>query len=116
MKRCKGSMVKVERDARSKAAKIVSSELFVQGSLIEMARVCGKKTCKCTRGEKHVSLYLAIRKDNKRKMIYIPKEMEKQVQALVNAYQKMKESLDTVSESCLNQLIQAKKNILEQND
>lgn len=116
MKRCKGSMARVERDARSKAAKIVSSELFVQGSLIEMARVCGKKTCKCTRGEKHVSLYLAIRKDNKRKMIYIPKEMEKQVQTLVNAYQKMKESLDTVSESCLNQLIQAKKNILEQND
>ena len=116
MKKHRGSMARVERNARSKAAKIVSNELFVQGSLIEMARVCGKKTCKCTKGEKHVSLYLAIRKDNKRKMIYIPKEMEEQVQALVKAYQKMKESLETVSDSCLTQLLRTKKDVLEYRD
>ncbi len=112
MKKHKGSMSKAERNARSKAAKIVSSELFVQGSLIEMARVCGKKTCKCTRGEKHVSLYLAIREDNKRKMIYIPKELEKRVKVLVKRYQKMKESLETISDSCLKQLKLSKKDKL----
>ena len=106
--RNKSSMTRAEREARSKAVKIVSSELFVQGSLIEMARVCGKKNCKCTRGEKHISLYLAVRKDNKRKMIFIPKNLEKEARLLVKAYQKIKRSLETISDNCIKRLIQTK--------
>jgi len=107
-------MSKGERRERSLAAKIISSEPFIQGSLFEMGRICGKATCKCTlKGEKHVSLYLTISKDNKKKMIYIPKEMEKQVQMLVEAYQRIKKSMAIVSDNCLEQLIQSKKNLLK---
>jgi hypothetical protein len=32
-----------------------------RGSLVSMTRPCGKSGCHCTKGEKHTSLYLAIR-------------------------------------------------------
>ncbi|MEA3272719.1 MAG: DUF6788 family protein [Patescibacteria group bacterium] len=110
----KRQMSKKERRERSLAAKIISSEPFIQGSLFEMARVCGKATCKCsTKGEKHVSLYLTISRDKKKRMIYIPKRLEKQAQEMVKAYQKTKKSMAIVSDNCLKELIQAKKDLLE---
>ena len=111
----KSHMSKKERSARSLLAKIVSSEPFVQGSLFEMARICGKATCKCAKGEKHVSLYLTISRDNKKRMIYIPKKLEKQARILVEAYQGIKKSMADISDNCLEQIIQSKKELLEKN-
>ncbi|MFQ5454113.1 MAG: DUF6788 family protein [Candidatus Zixiibacteriota bacterium] len=100
----KSNLSKKERTARSKAAKIISRDYFIQGSLVKMARVCGKETCKCTRGEKHVSLYLAIREDNKRKMLYIPRELETQVKTKIAAYKDIKKAMELISDNCLKRL------------
>ena len=55
-----------ERDARSRAVKRVAEQSLLRGSLVEMARTCGKTGCRCQQGQKHVSLYLAVRRGRQR--------------------------------------------------
>lgn len=97
-----------ERRVRSELAKLVHDEPFVCGSLVSMKRVCGNKRCKCARGDKHVSLYLAIRVDGKRRMIYVPTQWEETITTWVEDYQKIKTLMDDISESCLRRLLEAK--------
>ena len=65
-----------ERQARSRLAKLLHEQPFLIGSLVSMDRVCGKPGCKCTRGELHPGLYLALRVGTKRKMIHVPQSLE----------------------------------------
>ena len=65
-----------ERDARSNAVKRVADQPLLRGSLVRMRRTCGKKGCPCQQGEKHASLYLAVRSGGRRAMIYVPPALE----------------------------------------
>jgi hypothetical protein len=98
-----------ERGARSRAAKLVHDRPLIIGSLVEMARTCGKPNCKCTRGEKHMSWYLALRHKGKRKMIHIPRECESPVFEGVKAYQELWEQMDVISQVSLARITQAPK-------
>ncbi len=60
-----------ERTARSRLAQLMHDHEFIRGSVVSMARCCGKKNCRCQQGEKHVSLYLSIKIEGKRRMIYV---------------------------------------------
>jgi len=98
-----------ERQDRSQLAKIIHQQPLLAGSLVTMARVCGKAKCKCARGHKHVSLYLAIRDGKRRKMIYVPREMEPLVRAAVEAYQQAQRLTAQISQTCLERFQNAKK-------
>lgn len=98
-----------ERNARSKAAKIVHGKPLIIGSLVEMARTCGKPNCKCATGEKHKSWYLALRHKRKRKMIHIPRGCEEAVFEGVKTYQELWEEMDAISQSCLDRIPLSKK-------
>lgn len=98
-----------DRSARSSLLKLLSSPLpIVRGSLVSMARTCGNKGCKCYSGQKHVSLYLDARIGDGRKMVYIPKEMEEAVRAMVDNARKMDALLEEMSQASVDQLVQAK--------
>jgi hypothetical protein len=73
-----------------------------------MARVCGKKSCKCAQGEKHVSLYLAARVGKKRKMLYIPPDLEEAARRLVENGKKVEELLEDISQASLERLVEQK--------
>jgi hypothetical protein len=73
-----------------------------------MARTCGKTGCHCQQGKKHVSLYLAVRVDNRRKMIYVPHAMENTVRGWVENAQDVDRLLDFISQQCLTQFLQQK--------
>lgn len=81
-------MPEKERRNRSEAVKILNEAQFVEGAIVRMERKCGKENCKCTRGELHVSLYLACRYKNGRKMICIPSEKEEQLKEAVKNYKR----------------------------
>ena len=66
-----------DRAARSRLIQLLgAAKPIARASLVTMARSCGKKGCRCARGEKHVSLYLAARVGKTRKMLYVPPELE----------------------------------------
>lgn len=94
-----------ERSARSKLAKLVHDKPFVVGSLVKMARTCGKAGCKCTKGDKHVSWYLATRHKGVRKMLCIPRQSEKDVIEWVKTYKEITKQMDIISQQCLKRFM-----------
>lgn len=106
--RHRGGLSVRERSARSHLAQMVHQEPLLRGSLVRMARVCGKPGCRCTRGKKHVSLYLAIRSSGVRKMIYVPSEWEETVRCWVEAWREADGLLDAVSGECLRRFLLGK--------
>ncbi len=85
-----------ERYARSKLAKLLHDQPFVKGVLVTSQRTCGKQQCKCTRGERHLSSYLSIRHEGKRKMICVPKQWENRIRISVKTYKNVMELMNTV--------------------
>jgi len=73
-----------------------------------MARSCGKKNCKCAKGEKHVSLYLSTRVGKSRKMIYVPSDLEAQARALVENFRAVEELIETMSQASLKRFLEKK--------
>jgi len=106
--RHRGHISAQERKKRSILAKLLHDRRFLCGSLVTMARTCGNPRCKCSRGEKHVSLYLAIRDGDKRKMIYVPARWEQTIRSWVEAYQQIKQTTDDVSQLCLQRFLEDK--------
>jgi hypothetical protein len=105
----RGHIPQKERHARSKLAKLLHGYPFVKGVLVISGRTCGKPQCKCSRGEKHLSCYLSIRHEGKRKMICVPKQWEGRIRTSVKTYKDVMELMDIVSDSCVDRLIKSKK-------
>ncbi|NIR15911.1 MAG: hypothetical protein GWN86_19095, partial [Desulfobacterales bacterium] len=64
----------------------IGSQGFVRGTVSVRERVCGKANCRCTRGEKHVSLFLTRSKDGTVEQLYIPREKEELARRWVENY------------------------------
>ena len=87
------------KNTTSHLAKLIGRGDFLRGNPVIMSRVCGNKNCRCIlEGKKHKSLYISKNKDGKRKMIYVPKRMEEEVAAKLEAYQKIKKLTEKISE------------------
>ncbi len=86
------------------------NRIFNHANLTTIGRSCGNKNCRCVReGKKHVSMYLTtIRKDGKRKAIYIPRRLEEETKAMVDRYFKIKETLEEISDINLKRLLNKK--------
>ena len=98
-----------DRTARSRLVQFLgASHPVARASLVTMARVCGKKGCKCAQGEKHVSLYLAARVGKKRKMLYVPPELEDEARRLVQNARTVEELLEEMSQASLERLVEQK--------
>ena len=76
---------------------------------IPVVAACGKAGCHCMQGNKHVSLYLSTKVDGKRRMFYIPPELEEEVYRCVAAYREAQALTATVSEACMNRVLEAKR-------
>jgi len=97
-----------QRHARSRAVQQIAENPLLRGSLVCMARTCGKAGCHCRQGEKHVSLYLSVRLDNRRRMIYVPPAMESTVRGWVENAQEVDHLLDFISQQCLSDFLHQK--------
>ena len=104
-----------DRNARSKLLQRIADLPMCKGSLQREARVCGKPTCRCRNGEKHVSLYLVTYLDGRSKRIYLPWEMEDEVRQALQNWQQVQQLLNTVSQQGLQALLKQKEPLLQRN-
>ena len=109
--RHRGQFSRSERGARSRLAKLVHNESFLCGSLVPLRRVCGKEGCKCTQGELHPGLCLALRVGDKRKMIYVPQALETTARRWVSTYQEAWQLMEKISQVCLERFLRGKENV-----
>lgn len=87
------------KKATSRLARLVHKGSFIRGNPVIMKRECGNKNCRCyLEGKKHKSLYISKNKDGKRKMIYVPRRLEEEVRAKLDAYQRVKNLTEKISE------------------
>jgi hypothetical protein len=98
-----------ERSARSRLAQLLHDHEVIRGSVVSMARRCGKAGCRCNHGEKHVSLYLSVKIEGKRRMVYIPAHLEDEVRRRVDAYREVQRLTQVVSEACVNRVLERKR-------
>jgi len=98
-----------ERSARSRLAQLLHEHDVICGSVVSMARTCGKAGCRCAQGEKHVSLYLSTKVKGQRRMVYIPAELEEEVRRRVAAYREVEDLTRVVSAACVNRVLERKR-------
>ena len=95
----RSGMTGEERESRSRIKPYIDHEEMVRGTLNVRSRVCGKPNCKCTRGEKHVSLFLVRSKDGKVEQLYIPRDKEETVRRWVENWHQVQDYLEEISSS-----------------
>ena len=98
-----------ERRVRSRLAQILHDENLICGGLVSMSRSCGKAGYRCARGEKHVSLYLSVKMEGKRRMVYIPPELEEEARRCVATWREADALAQAVSATCLNRVLERKR-------
>jgi hypothetical protein len=84
---------------------MLKSRGMVKGSMVTLARRCGKAGCKCNRGEKHESKYLSISEGGKTRMIYLKPGMEMKVGEAAERYRRFR--------SARVRLVKVQKDILD---
>jgi hypothetical protein len=87
-----------ERAVRSKLAKLIHEEALLRGTLSVRRLTCGKPSCRCHAGQKHVALYLSYGKEGRVYQVFIPREAEAQVRTWVRNYASVRELLERISE------------------
>ena len=100
-----------ERSARSRLAQLLHGHDLIRGSVVSMARRCGKPGCRCEQGHKHVSLYLSVKIEGKRRMVYIPSQLEDEVRRRVEAYREVERLSQVVSEACVDRVLERKREL-----
>ena len=106
--RHRGQFSRSERVVRSRLAKLVDDQPFLCGSLVSLRRVCGKEGCKCSRGELHRGLCIALRVGQKCKMIYVPQALEATARGWVSTYQEAWRMMEEISQACFERFVEGK--------
>ncbi len=94
--------------ARSRLTAFLQTRPMLRAGLVSMARTCGKKGCKCARGEKHVSLYVSLKVGRTRKMIYVPPAMEGTVRSWTSNYREAAVLWEKMLQEYLERLLKDK--------
>lgn len=87
-----------ERHQLSKLRQLLSRPGLLRGNLVRMARTCGKPGCCCTRGQLHVSWYLAQSHGGKRRMLYVPESWLHPVREWTRRYAEIRQLLYELSD------------------
>jgi len=87
-----------ERAVRSKVAKVLHEEPLMRGTLSIRRLTCGKRSCRCHAGQKHLALYLTFGKEGRVHQVFVPQDAEAQVRAWVRNYASVREGLERISE------------------
>jgi hypothetical protein len=71
---------------------------LVQGSLTRREVRCGNASCRCARGERHVSYQLTRKVANRTRSVYVPVDMVDEVSRWVEQYRRAKGILKEITE------------------
>ncbi len=90
LSRLRQQIHELQREHARLVQRMLKSRRMVKGSVIILARRCGKPGCKCNRGEKHKSKYLSISDGGKTRMIYLKPGMEMEVGEAAERYRRFR--------------------------
>jgi len=105
LSRLRQQIYQLQRKHAQLVQRMLKSRRMVKGSVVTLARQCGKPGCKCTRGEKHTSKYLSISEGGKTRMVYLKAGMEIKIGEAAERYRRFR--------SARSQLVKVQKELLD---
>jgi hypothetical protein len=90
LSRLRQEIYNLQRKHARLVQQMLKSRGMVKGSMVTLARRCGKPGCKCTRGEKHTSKYMSISEEGKTRMVYLKPGMEIKVGEAAERYRRFR--------------------------
>lgn len=93
-----------ERALRSRLAKLIHQEPLLRGTLTIRRITCGKPSCRCAKGERHLCLYLTCSRDGRVEQLFIPKNLEEHVRQWVENYHGVRDLLERLSDATWEEL------------
>ena len=90
------TLIRRQRDARVR--QLASLGPVLAGSLVQIAKHCGRAGCRCQQGDKHVGWYLTRAVKGKTQTTYVPVGMREEVQGWIQAYHRLKTLVAEISE------------------
>jgi len=82
---------------------------IVRGSLVEARRTCGKKGCRCARGESHTAFYLSRHLGGKTRLEHISKADVEMVRRWRGNYDRLMVLVEELTMALLRELRDARK-------
>ena len=80
----------IRRMRDSRVQQLTPRGPVLAGSLVQIAKHCGRPGCHCQRGEKHVGWYLTRTVAGKTQTTYVPLTLLKEVQGWIQEYHRLK--------------------------
>jgi len=87
-----------ERRLRSQIARLVTNCGLVRGTLNVREKVCGRRNCRCARGERHRSVSLVASENGRLRQLYVPGSLERTAEQWVETYKRIRELLEELSQ------------------
>lgn len=81
---------------------------MVHGSLVEAARTCGKKGCRCARGEPHTAFYLSRRVEGKTRLEHVSRDHVKWVRRWRTEHERLLALVEDLTTALLEELRESK--------
>ena len=82
---------------------------LVHGSLVEAKRKCGKKGCRCTRGEPHTAFYVSRRIDGRTRLEHVSRDKVKTVRRWRKKHARLMALVEELTSALLRELRESKK-------
>ena len=90
------TLIRRMRDARVR--QLVAARPVLGGSVVRIAKHCGRPGCHCQTGEKHVGWYLTRPVKGKTQTTYVPQEMLEEVQGWIQEHRRLKKLMAEIAE------------------
>ena len=90
--------------SRSKPTDRTAAAPLLSGSLITLRRRCGKRSCRCARGQPHCSPALSVSTKGKTNILTLTPDLLQEVRGALRRYRHQQQSLERQAEAGLRQL------------
>lgn len=76
---------------------LLEQEYLIRGSLVKTTKKCGRKGCRCEKGEKHPHVYLSTSAKKGNTIVYVTPQQEADFRRGITSYRKTRELLEKIS-------------------
>lgn len=90
--------------SRSKPTDQTAAAPLLRGSLITLRRRCGKRSCRCARGQPHCSPALSVSTKGKTNILTLTPDLLQEVRGALRRYRRQQQNLERQAEAGLRQL------------
>jgi len=80
----------IRRMLQGRVKGLIARGPVLAASLVRIAKHCGRKGCRCQRGQKHVGNYLTFKVAGKTRTVYVPLDLVEEVRAWIAEGRRLK--------------------------